>query len=230
MIPDAGGVTDSGCGSALFTPPVLLAGINSGFEDQYPNIAFDGLTLFFGSTRPGGLGSYDLWMATRGTLGDPFGTPVNLTQLNSPSWEGGPAISSDGLTLYFAPRAVATDPSTYDIMVATRPDTVSGFSAPTPLVEVNSAVADFHPAISPDDLTMYITSGRAGGTGDYDIWVATRSDPSAAFDPPTPVTAVNSTSSDFDPTITADGLTLFFASRRMTMEGDLFMATRSSTS
>jgi Tol biopolymer transport system component len=227
---DSGGGTDSGCGPALFAAPELLPGINSGYEDQYPGISFDGLTLFFGSTRPGGLGSYDLWMATRGATTEVFGAPVNLTQLNTSSWEGGPAISSDGLTLYFAPRGVATDPSTYDIMVSTRPDTGSGFSAPVPLTEVNSAVADFHPWISANDLTLYFTSGRSGGTGDYDVWVATRATPADAFDAPVAVTAVNSTSSDFDPTLTADERTIYFASRRMSIEGDLFIATRSSAS
>jgi Tol biopolymer transport system component len=58
--------------------------------------------LFFASDRPGGFGGNDLWVATRTSASDPFGTPVNLgPQVNTLGVEDRPAISSDGSTLYF---------------------------------------------------------------------------------------------------------------------------------
>ena len=42
-------------------------------------VSADGLFLFFSPyNRPGGLGLSDLWMSTRATKDDDWGTPVNL--------------------------------------------------------------------------------------------------------------------------------------------------------
>jgi hypothetical protein len=42
--------------------------INSGFNDRGPALSFDGRTLYFVSSRPGGSGKSDLWLATRTQL------------------------------------------------------------------------------------------------------------------------------------------------------------------
>lgn len=39
----------------------------------------------------------------------------------------------------------------------------------------------FHPAVSSDELTIYFSSNRPGGQGDYDIWQATRSNVNEPF-------------------------------------------------
>ena len=65
-------------------------------------LSADGLTLFFNSDRPGGSGSYDLWVTTRRTTSDPWGPPANLGPIvNSPAVEWCASISADGSTLYF---------------------------------------------------------------------------------------------------------------------------------
>jgi len=62
----------------------------------------DGLTLFFGSTRPGGHGDEDLWLTTRESRGESWGPPVNLGSIvNSSHSDGAPNISADGLILFF---------------------------------------------------------------------------------------------------------------------------------
>src|SRR5881296_771925 len=51
----------------------------------------------------------------------------------------------------------------------------SDWSAPVNLGPVvNSGSDDFHPAISPNGLSLYISSGRPGGLGGNDIWVSQR--------------------------------------------------------
>src|SRR5438477_78395 len=55
----------------------------------------DALSIIFSSDRPGTLGSGDLWLATRGTTAAPFGTPVNVMQLNSSDYDADPWISGD---------------------------------------------------------------------------------------------------------------------------------------
>ena len=39
----------------------------------------------------------------------------------------------------------------------------------------------FHPAVTPDELTIYFSSNRPGGEGDYDIWKATRNSVNEPF-------------------------------------------------
>jgi len=47
------------------TPVNLGPGVNTSFSDLHPYLAADAQTLFFGSSRPGGLGGIDLYMTTR---------------------------------------------------------------------------------------------------------------------------------------------------------------------
>jgi len=89
--------------------PVNLGPIvNSSFGEGLPSISSDGRKLFFSDYgyepfRPGGYGSHDLWMTTRETTNDPWGTPVNLgPPVNSLSTDVGPCISPDESTLYFS--------------------------------------------------------------------------------------------------------------------------------
>ena len=52
--------------------------VNSAAEDFAPHISKNGLSLYFASTRPGGLGGEDLWVSKRARSDDPWGEPVNL--------------------------------------------------------------------------------------------------------------------------------------------------------
>lgn len=74
--------------------------INTTAVERNATIRHDGLELVFESTRPGS-GSFDLWAATRANLFDPWSTPVKLAALNSPAYDGRPALSWDGTELYF---------------------------------------------------------------------------------------------------------------------------------
>jgi hypothetical protein len=84
--------------------PVNLGPIvNSSSWDGGPWIFKDGLELYFTSNRPGGYGILDIWLATRETVDDPWGEPVNLgAVVNSSAHEGLQCISADGLALFFS--------------------------------------------------------------------------------------------------------------------------------
>jgi Tol biopolymer transport system component len=84
-------------------PSSLGPVVNSSANDGTPAFSPDGLTLFFSSDRPGGLGAFDLWMTTRASVSTPFSTPVNLgSPINGSSLELSPHTSSDFSTLYFS--------------------------------------------------------------------------------------------------------------------------------
>ncbi len=82
--------------------PVLVPELSSPFRDTRTTIRRDGLEMILSTGRPGGSGSEDLWVSTRASTLDPWGTPVNLGPVvNSSAFDGAPALSFDGTTLYF---------------------------------------------------------------------------------------------------------------------------------
>ena len=79
--------------SQPFGPPRNLgAPVNSlGFGDYSPELSRDGLTLYFSSSRPGGLGEADLYVTTRESTDDPWEPPQNLGPNVNSSVLRGPA-------------------------------------------------------------------------------------------------------------------------------------------
>jgi hypothetical protein len=76
--------------------------VNSSAHDCEECLSNDGLALFFCSDRPGGMGSYDVWMTTRRSQAVAWSPPVNPgPAINTSSIEGCPSLSPDQKTLYF---------------------------------------------------------------------------------------------------------------------------------
>jgi len=85
-----------------FGTPTEVPNVNSSSEEFNASISADGLSLYFISNRPGGVGGRDIWVATRETTDDDWEDPVNLgPPINTSAGEWGVSISSDGLSLYF---------------------------------------------------------------------------------------------------------------------------------
>jgi Tol biopolymer transport system component len=212
---------------AFGTPEDLGAGVNSARFEGGPDLSADGLTLYFTSDRDG---NSDLFVATRRTTADRFGAAESVgAAVNTPSFEAAPSISADGLSLYFESDRPGSRED--DIWVATRPTPSRAFGAPANLGSlVNSAAVDAHPEISEDGLSLYFSSYRDGGRGGSDIWVSRRSSTDQPFGAPAPLTSVNSSGFDGEPSISADGRALFFASDRARTVGgtDLWVSMRSS--
>ena len=73
----------------------------SGADVTRPSLTEDELVITFGSTRPGGSGASDLWLASRTSIGAAFGNIRPLYEINSTNADSWPCIMPDGLTLYF---------------------------------------------------------------------------------------------------------------------------------
>jgi hypothetical protein len=207
------------------TPVNLGPFINSESDDAKPSISADGLTLYFGSTRPGGHGGYDLWMSTRTTITDDWSEPVNLgPTINSASDEAFSCISKDGLELYFSGFGIMGRPGGYgdaDIWVTTRATVDDPWGEPVNLGEaVNTPDYDSCPYLSPDGLVLFLHSFRPGGPGGEDMWVTTRPTTSDAWGSAVPLpTPINSTANEGAAGISTDGFTFYFVSTRAGGEG-----------
>lgn len=87
--------------NGTFSTPEPLAGINSAARDESPVLSNDGLTLFFSTTRASSTGDADIWYATRARIGDDFGSPAPVTELNTSYDESDLFLSSDETEMLF---------------------------------------------------------------------------------------------------------------------------------
>lgn len=129
----------------------------------------------------------------------PLGAPVNSPTAN----DQGPALSSDGLSLYFCsnrqPGSLGND-----LWVSRRASEAEAWSTPVSLgPDVNSSGGDCGPSLSEDGLLLFFTSNRGGGAND--IYMTSRTDPTDDLSWGTPVRLgpdVNTAAFEFSPFIT----------------------------
>ena len=102
-----------------------------------------------------------------------WSTPTYAGSINTADLEFPNGISRDGLSLYFQRGAALT--SGEDLYVVHRPDTEADWGVPVRLPPtVNSSANDRGAFISKDGHWLYFASSRAGGAGDYDLYVSWR--------------------------------------------------------
>lgn len=113
-------------GDGTYGAPTLVPGVNTAFDDARPNVRRDGLEIYFDSNRPGSLGGFDIWTATRTSVSGPWSVPQNLgPQVNSAANETRPSLSWDATTLYFGSTRPGSEPGptgapSQDIYFSTR--------------------------------------------------------------------------------------------------------------
>ena len=145
--------------------------VNSSKREVSPSLSAEGLSLFFHSDRTGGSGGADLWVTTRATTQDDWGSPVNLgPTVNSSYRDLDGDISAEGLSLFF----LSDRPGGYgdrDLWLTTRPTHDDEWDTPVNLgPRVNTPYDDRSPCISPDGSTLYFRSNRPDGVGGNDLW------------------------------------------------------------
>ncbi len=148
-------------------PPVRLADVSSP-EDDVSAVTDEGLTfLVFTSTRPGGPGGSDLYIAERASTSDPWGPPQLARGLNSGADDIAPFYHEPSRTLFFASSRGAP---ALDLYAAVRLAD-GGFGEASPIVELNDSDRQSDPWLSPDGRTMYFSATVRGRSG---IYVTTR--------------------------------------------------------
>ena len=167
-----------------------------------------------------------------------FGEPTNLgSSVNSDKSERGLSISTDGLSLFF--DSDQPDGGDYDLYVATR-ETIDALWEPAvnlgPIVNSPMTQNEAHPSISSDGLELYFSGQHwqpnATGYGQSDLWVTRRASLSDPWGVPENLgPLVNTASNEAEPSISADGLSLYFMSERSGGQGqlDIWVTTRPTT-
>ena len=166
-----------------------------------------------------------------------FGTPENLgPTINSAHSEGVSDMSSNGLELYFE-AARPGGHGDHDIWFAKRKTVTDLWEAAINLaVPVNSPFRDERPCITRDGLTLYFMSTRPGGHGGADLYMTKRVTIGDPWGEPLNLgEPANSSAWEMSPSISADGLSLYFCSNREKLGtiywalGYIYVATRPTT-
>ncbi len=144
-------------------------GLNSEFWDSQPSISCDGKTMYFASSREGGLGGTDIWMSQLQDNGI-WGPPINLgPTINTIGDEEAPFIAPDGVSLYFASDG-HPGLGESDIFKSYRRDNGT-WTTPANLGEsINSPFREAGIVVSPDGTIAYFSSARPSGKGGLDLY------------------------------------------------------------
>ena len=201
---DGGGgdTTDaSPCTLGPWTMPRLQAATSSTSTEFSPALSSDGLTLYFESDKVGGAGGYDLYVATRATITDDFGPPINSGAVNSAGDDRAPTLTTDGLTLYLQRGTGSPNGRLYR---AGRVNIADPFDAPTIVPELASTDVE-GPAISPRGDELFFSQGS-------DMYRATFD--GATFSGVAPMTELNTGPSQGYASVGGDGVELYFETTR----------------
>jgi hypothetical protein len=173
-------------------------------------ISRDGLTLWVGSDRPGGVGDIDIWMLQRPTRDAGWSTPIDLLVMNSPSLDLPRPPGQHDLVM---PLSSDRDsPNLYRTYLSTRDSATALFGPPSIIPELafasQSTVDGF---LTDDGLALFYSSALPMGVSD--LFVAWRRSTSEPFSISAPLAELNTlTGDERDPWLSPDGRTLFFTS------------------
>ena len=191
-----------------------------------------------GKSEHGGTGQSfsDIFVSVEDRKGK-WSTPVPLEEpVNTEAEEGTPVISSDFKTMYFTRCNVSKRKAMgCEIFRATK----SGekWSKVESAEIASDSVVIAHPAITPDELTMYFVSDMDGSVQDYqgknskDIWMVIRADKSSKWGEPVNLgNDINTPGTEVFPYLHPDGTLYYSSDGHIGMGGlDIFKARKNET-
>jgi hypothetical protein len=210
-----------------------IAEVNTIFFETSSAISADGLTLWFGSDRGGGVGSTDIWQSTRRSRSDPWQAPFNVVALDTPVEDIPRPPGQHGLVMPLSSKQGSS--LIYQTFLATRASTGAPFGKPVLVSELaytdRTTVDGF---LTDDGLTLFYSSSPlqypadagprpgdasantidGGPVPSADLFVAFRRSTSEPFSATFPLDDLNTGVDERDPWLTPDGKTLYFTSDR----------------
>ncbi|GAB2571301.1 OmpA family protein [Spirosoma areae] len=208
--PDETGTTPA---PELFSTTIFQGDVNEGT----PAFSKDGKTMVLArgnnGKRKGGL-DVDLYISRLGEA-NAWSQPLRLPISDSTAWDGSPAFSGDGKTLYFASNR-AGGAGGIDLY-RTSIDASGRFSRPVNMGrDINTPGDEMFPYVAPN-AKLYFASDGHPGLGKLDVFVATRSGGVTRVE--NMGQPINSSADDFG-LIYTDATKGFLASNRTGGKGD----------
>ncbi len=201
------------------------AGINSELSD-FGGTLQDG-TLYFASARNSEGKTYgwneepflDVYAAAQNDDGS-FQTPMAVKELNTKYHEGVVSFSPDGKTLYFSRESFhdkiferdSLSRNKFSVLNLYKSTSELGVWSEGEALSLNSENYSVkNPAVSPDGKTLFFSSDRAGGMGQFDIYSAPINEDGTVGEPTNLGQKVNTEGQEMFPFVSSDN-TLYFSS------------------
>jgi Tol biopolymer transport system component len=191
-----------------------VASFSNDCSDMLPTFSPEGERVYFNSKRPvdphiDGGGNHDIWCIEKRE--DGWSQPIHLgLPVNTDGQEANPSVSRTG-SLYF--QSLRDEGNQWDLYVShlergsyLTPERLDG--------GINTSHNESAPCISPDETYLLFHSNRPGGYGSMDIYVSFKKDDGTWNEPINLGKTINTSQSDFGPTLSPDGKYLFFSSWR----------------
>jgi peptidoglycan-associated lipoprotein len=211
---------------------------NSRQSDFSPAFASgDHSLVYFTSSREndgnelhGATGQYfsNIYEARRDRQGE-WNSPVPVAGVNSEFDEGTPSFNREYSVMYFTScKAVRRMTNGCQIYYAQRQG--NQWSRPEVIDLAPDTLIAAHPAISPDELTLYFVSDMPGGEGGKDLWKVTRNSLSSPWSDPVNLgPEINTPGDEVFPYVRADETLYFSSNGHPGMGGlDIFRASETS--
>ena len=140
--------------------PAQRLSVNSDADEYSPVLTGSG-TLYFASTREGGLGEADIYRAT--PRADGFAVPERLSSaINSPTGEWNLWINEEETEMLFEASSRKTNISIPGDLYYSR-NSAAGWSPAIAVTQLNTRGSDLMPRLAPDGASLYYTSAEIGG-------------------------------------------------------------------
>jgi WD40-like Beta Propeller Repeat len=207
--------------------------LNTPFQDGCPIQSPDGLRLYMATTRPGGPGLLDIWVARRASADAPWGAPHALpAPVNSAADDFCPTPVR-GKGLFFVSRRTTASSCGLGDIYFTRRDSTGEWKQPRHFacapVGPNSTLDEQGPSyVEAGGAFLYFS--RSSGAVPGDIYVSEKLE-NGGFGAASAVAALNSAGNDIQPNVRKDGLEVVFSSNRAGSLGDtqdIWVSTRAS--
>ena len=201
-----------------------IAEINTTRNEGAPSIRGDGRLLVFTACagvdgsygNRSGEGSCDLFQSNFNVKTSAYNEAINLSQLNSTSWESQPALSADGQQLYFvrAFRSKESNELVQDIYISERNE-AGLWMQPSRLSDViNTAGREENPFLHSDGVSLYFASDGLPGMGGMDLYVSRKSEDGSWSTPENLGYPINTSGDENSLQVFADGRHAIFATDR----------------
>ncbi|MFO7622501.1 MAG: OmpA family protein [Bacteroidales bacterium] len=195
-----------------WSTPVPVAVINSEFEEGTPSLSSDYRDLYFTRCEAGKREKKGCIIMYSSRTGEGWSAPVKVDIFSDTLVTAHPAISADGLTLYFA-SDIAGGYGGKDIYISTRINQGDPWSAPRNAgPDINTSGDELFP-YSRDNGLLYFASDGHIGMGGLDIFRAVPQ-PDGSWVVQNMKSPINSNADDFSITFESGGERGIFSSTR----------------
>jgi Tol biopolymer transport system component len=193
------------------TPAVIPGADDATNNEDDPTLSSDGLELYYAVAAP--MGDKNLYLMSRASRADAFGTPVILSAFNTVNSDEGPRLSYDDLTIYFGQNG--------DIFTATRATKASPWGTISVVPGVSTAVYEKWLSVCGDNSHFVVS--RLNGANGQDLYEGTLGTGAGTL-----IANLSSTAAETSTFLSKDCLTLYFASNRGAIGTQIYISTRAA--